>query len=71
MNIEKQASKATDLASQIGDVLNGESMQMAMAVLGRIFVQCAVDIGMGKQDFMDASSHIYDLLADNSDEAIH
>jgi hypothetical protein len=72
MNVDKQnADKALQLVEQIGDVLNGESMQIVMAVLGRIFAQCAVDTCMDRQDFIEACSHIYDVIADNSDEAIH
>jgi hypothetical protein len=71
MNIEKEINQATELADKIGEVLDGESMALVLAVLSRMYIQSAIEMDISKENLMSASSHIYDLLADNSDEAIH
>jgi hypothetical protein len=71
MNIEKEINQATELADKIGEALDGESMALVLTVLSRMYIQSAIEMDISKEDLMSASSHIYDLLADNSDEAIH
>ena len=71
MNVEKEINQATELAYKIGEALDGESMALVLTVLSRMYIQSAIEMDISKEDLMSASSHIYDLLIDNSDEAIH
>jgi len=71
MNVEKEINQATELAHKIGEALDGESMALVLTVLSRMYIQSAIEMDISKEDLMSASSHIYDLLIDNSDEAIH
>lgn len=71
MNIDKQTSNALELANSLGEILDGQHMPVVMAVLSRLYIQSAIELGMPKSKLMEACSVIYDLLSDNSDEVVH
>jgi vacuolar-type H+-ATPase subunit B/Vma2 len=71
MKLEQQVNEVRELANSLGDLLDGQSMSVVMPVLSRLYAQCAIDMGMTKEDFVDVNSAIYEVLSDMSDEAVH